>query len=198
MRAAVCALLHVCMRVCVCAPALTSLLSSLQPPHSDSPVTERPDNLPRSPHQLPCSCSSRLALSTTSPPLHSLLSVSPSTLSFLIRPSLCPLSFFHFTHLLFPFLLVFVSRPLVWCVGLPCLSSCSLRPPCCLSLSLWKPRVDMSGSEVCETLIQTILDHTLTFLSRRATCLQLCAHERKPAPCVYGRVCDSVTTCHHT
>lgn len=58
--------------------------------------------------------------------------------------------------------LVFISLPLIWCVGLPCLPSCSLRPQCTLSLSLWKPRVDESASEVCETLIQTPLDHMVS------------------------------------
>lgn len=54
----------------VCASALTSLLPSLQPPHSDSPVTEGLTTSHALPHQLPCS--SRLAFSVTSPCTHSL------------------------------------------------------------------------------------------------------------------------------
>ncbi len=160
MHAAVCVCVCVCVRsyirvrvcVCVCVrtPALASLLPSLQPPHSDSPVTE---GLTTS-HALPVNSPAPLASLYLHPrprlTLCPLLCLPPQ-LYFLIHPSVHYLSLSFHPPLFLSFCFVFISHPLIWCVGLPCLPSCSLRPQCCLSLSLWKPRVDKSGSEVCET-----------------------------------------------
>lgn len=159
------------MRTPAC--ALTSLLSSLQPPRSDSPVSWQPPTLSSStppatllPHftyNLASPSLSHLLFLFFAPPPTPFPHLSLSTVSLFSSPT----SFFR---------LVFISRPLICRVGLPCLSSCSLRPLCCLSLSLWKPRMDRSGSEVCETLIQTLLDHRLTLSprephARRLTCM---------------------------
>lgn len=105
-RLRVCAstLLHMC--VCVYAPALTSLLSSLQPPHSDSPVTEgltTSHALP--PQQLPCSSSPCFIYNSHSP--------SPPHLYFIIHLSVHYLSVSFHPPSFFPFFFVFISRPLI-------------------------------------------------------------------------------------
>lgn len=163
----------VCGHVCVCScsditAAVTAATSRWLP------CDWRPDNLPRSPHQTPMLLLlSRLASSINPPPSHLTHSSSPAFRLLLSSVSISihhlrPLAF-HLTHLLF-ILPVFFSHlflPLIWCVGLPCLPSCSLHPQCSLSVSLWKPWVDISSSEVCETLIQTLLDHMLPFPLRK-------------------------------
>lgn len=79
-----------CMQLCarshirVCACSCSSITAAVTAATSQwLPCDWRPDNLPRSPHQLPCS--SRLALSITSPSTHAFCL--PPQLYFLIHPS---------------------------------------------------------------------------------------------------------------
>lgn len=131
-----------------------------------------PDNLPRSPpiNRL----APRLTLPLTPPP------------SSHLRPSLfLPLN----THPSLPYLVPFAPfllgffylHPLTCCVGLPCLSLCSLHPLCTVSVSMVTPR----GQEWLRGLRDTDTDpnslHTY-FVSRRAARAQPRAHVREPAP----------------
>lgn len=151
-----------CVQLCMCMCSCLNITAVVTAATSVTPLWLKAWHPPTlSPHRLPCSSGfiSNLTLPTHSLSLCPSLSVSSSTL--FSHPSMYRFTIIHFHPPPFAFLHVFISLPLICRVGLPCLSSCSLRPPCCLSLSLWKPRVDKSGSEVCETLIQNLLDHTL-------------------------------------
>lgn len=170
--------------LCVFAPAWTLLLSSLQPPHSDSPGAWQPPTL--SSYQSPCSPGLTLPL-ISPPPLTFVLHFGSHQL--FLSPENTSISSLSFPH---PFLLCLssISSPLTCCVGLLCLSLCSLHPLCTVSVSMVTPR----GQEWLRGLRDTDTDgngsHTY-FVSTRVTCLQACVHIRDAIPC------DGATTNYH-
>lgn len=146
-----------------------------------------PDNLPRSP-PINRLAPPRLTLPLTSPPpTHCCPSLSlSSTLSSLEHMSIFfffPVHYFVLYTPLPPLLVFYLQPPLTCCVGLPCLSLCSLHPLCTVSVSMVTPR----GQEWLRGLRDTDTDpnslHTY-FVSRRASFVQPCVHIGEPIPCV--------------
>lgn len=134
-----------CVRaaVCRCVCALTSLLPSLHPPHSDSLVTEGLTTSHTLPHHLPCLLSSyHDSFYTPHCSAHR-----PPSVSLCRRVHYRPLCHFYPPPPSPSDLFSSLSPPSSVC-GFFRLASCSLHPRCSLSLSLWKPQVDTRTSEV--------------------------------------------------
>lgn len=132
-----------------------------------------PDNLPRSPHELPCS--SRLALPIISPPpTHSpslAFCLPLNSISACIHLSLSTILLFYITHLIFLFACFHLSPPHLLCGS--SLSFVMLSAPTVLpvSVSMETPHGQEWLRGLWDTDTDPIRSHA-HFVSQRATCLQ--------------------------